>query len=141
MGTIPGTSKVGGASYRGAPQLAVGEYSFAVHGGAVGDITLRGDTLPSGAIITDVLLHIDTVPTSGGAATLAVKAESAADLAAAAVISGAPWSSVGAKRGTLDADSVPVKTTAARAVKVTVGVAALTAGRLRVIVTYIDLAP
>lgn len=130
-----GTSSLGSA----APSVAVAEYSFATHGGAIGDIALAGDTLPAGAIITDVLLHIDTIPTSVGAATIAVKAEGAADLQAAAAISGAPWSTTGAKRGSLDADTAPVKTTAARTITATVAAVALTAGRFRVLATYIEL--
>lgn len=115
-------------------------YDFAVDGGTVGDIALRGEKIPSGAVITDVLIHVDTAPTSGGAATVAIKSESAADLQSAAAISGAPWSTTGAKRGTLDADQPPVKTTAERTITATVATAALTAGKLSVLVTYVELA-
>ncbi|MDQ3671589.1 MAG: hypothetical protein M3364_04005 [Actinomycetota bacterium] len=114
-------------------------YDFAVDGGAVGDIPLRGDKIPSGAIITDVLIHVDTVLTSGGAATVALKAESAADLNAADAISGAPWSSAGAKRGDLTATSAPVKTTAERQIVATVATAVLTAGKFSAHVEYLVL--
>lgn len=123
-----------------AVQTARAHYDFAVDGGVVGDIALRGEKIPSGAVITDVLIKVDTVPTSGGAATVAVKSEAAADLQAAAAISGAPWSSTGAKRGTLDADTAPVSTTAERTITATVAVAALTAGKFSVLVTYVELA-
>lgn len=119
-------------------QIARAEYDFAVDGGAVGDITLRGQQVPSGAIITDVLIRVTTALTSGGAATVALKSEGAADLNAADVISGAPWSTTGAKRGDLDADTAPVLTTADRAIKATVAVAALTAGKFSVFVTYME---
>lgn len=122
------------------PNRLIAEYDFAKDGGVSGDIALRGDTLPSGAIVSDVLLHIDTVPTSGGAATIALKSEGAADLQAAAAISGAPWSTAGAKRVTLDADTAPVKTTADRAITATIATADLTAGKFRVIVEYWMLA-
>ena len=140
MGIIEGTRRAGVGLAGGGTKTAVGLYSFATDGGAVGDITLRGDTIPSGAIITDVLIHVDTALTSGGAATVALKAESAADLNAADAISGAPWSTTGAKRGDLDADTAPVKTTAARSIVATVGTAALTAGKFSVYVTYLEIA-
>lgn len=118
-------------------RTATAHYDFAVDGGAVGDIALRGQQIPQGAIILDVLIDVETVLTSGGAATVALKAESAADLNAADAISGAPWSTTGAKRGDLDADTAPVKTTAARTITATVATAALTAGKFSVIVTYL----
>lgn len=121
-------------------RTATAHYDFAVDGGAVGDIALRGQKIPQGAIITDVLIDVDTVLTSGGAATVALKAESAADLNAADAISGAPWSSTGAKRGDLTATTAPVKTTAERTVTATVAAAALTAGKFSVIVSYLQKA-
>lgn len=121
-------------------RTATASYDFAVDGGAVGDIPLRGQSIPQGAIITDVLIDVETLLTSGGAATVALKAESAADLNAADAISGAPWSTAGAKRGDLDADAAPVKTTAARVITATVATAALTAGKFTAIVTYVQKA-
>lgn len=121
-------------------RIARAHYDFAVDGGAVGDIALRGDKIPSGAIITDVLINVETVLTSGGAATVALKSEGAADLNAAAAISGAPWSAAGAKRGDLTATSAPVKTTAERTITATVATAALTAGKFSVLVSYVELA-
>lgn len=123
-----------------ARKIARAYYDFAVDGGTVGDIALRGDKIPSGAIITDVLLHVDTILTSGGAATVAIKAESAADLNAADAISGAPWSTTGAKRGDFTATTAPIKTTAERTITATVATAALTAGKFSVLVTYLELA-
>lgn len=118
-------------------RTATAHYDFAVDGGTVGDIALRGQKIPQGAIITDVLIDVETVLTSGGAATVAVKAESAADLNAADAISGAPWSTTGAKRGDFTATSAPIKTTAERTITATVGAFALTAGKFSVIVSYI----
>lgn len=118
-------------------RTATAHYDFAVDGGAVGDIALRGQKIPQGAIITDVLIDVETVPTSGGAATVALKAESAADLQSAAAISGAPWSAIAPKHGTLAANSVPVKTTAERTITATVAAATLTAGKFQVIVSYV----
>lgn len=136
MPIIEGTHKLGGGL--GRTKVATGMYDFAVDGGAVGDITLRGGTLPSGAIIIDSLIDVDTALTSGGAATVAIKAESAADINAADAISGAPWSTTGAKRGDLTATTAPVKTTAARTLAATVATAALTAGKFNVYVFYVE---
>lgn len=140
MAIIEGADQVGNGLYMGEVKLARARYEFALDGGAVGDITLRGDSIPSGAIITDALLHVDTALTSGGAATVAIKTESAADINAADAISGAPWSTTGAKRGDLTATTAPVKTTAARSIVATVGTAALTAGKFSVVIMYVELA-
>lgn len=123
---------------RGETQEIICNYDFATDGGATGDIALRGEAVPSGAIITDALLLVDTIPTSGGAATIAVKVEGAADIQAAAAISGAPWSTTGAKRASaVTATSATVVTTASRQPTITVGTAALTAGKLKVILKYV----
>jgi hypothetical protein len=120
-------------------RIAHAEYDFAVDGGAISDIALRGDKIPQGAIITDVLLHVDTVLASGGAATVALKAESAADLNAADAFDGAPWSTTGPKRADLTATTAPVKTTAERSITATVAGAPLTGGKFRVLVEYVEL--
>jgi hypothetical protein len=140
MPIIEGTKKVTGSLGRGEAQYAHGLYDFAVDGGAVGSITLRGDAvIPSGAIIIDSGINVDTAPTSGGAATIAVQSEAAGDIQAAAAISGAPWSTTGAKRGSLTATSAPVKTTAARTLTAVVGTAALTAGKFTIWAAYLVL--
>lgn len=135
-----GAGKIGTTRFNGRTKYARGRYSFAVDGGAVGDITLRGDSLPAGAIIVEALVKVTTPPTSGGAATIAVKTEGAADVNAADAISGAPWSAAGAVQldKTTNAGS-RVLTTATRPIKITVGTAALTAGVFDVVVGYIEL--
>lgn len=140
MAVIPGTYgiKVGNLG-GGQAKTAVGLYDFATQGGAVGAITLSGEQIPASAIITDTLVITDTVPTSGGAATLGVTVEAAGDVVAnGTLLTATPWSTTGAKRGAVTATSVPVTTTASRSIAATVGVAALTAGKFRVIVTYIQ---
>lgn len=139
MSVVPGTRKIGGPGL-GAPKPARALYEFAVDGGAVGDIALRGDKIPAGAIVVDALIHVDAVPTSGGAATIAIKVEGAADINAADAISGAPWSTTGAKRSDFGATSAPIKTTAERSVVATIATAALTAGKFTVVVWYVELA-
>lgn len=138
MPIIEKTRQVGLAG--GAEKLAHASYSFATHGGAVGDITLTGDTIPSGAVIVDAVLKVSTVLTSGGAATVAIKVEGAADINAADAISGAPWSTATAQRADFTATTAVITTTAARSIVATVGTAALTAGAFQVVVKYIEFA-
>lgn len=139
MSITPSTYKVQAGRSLGRPKPAVGLYDFAVEGGATGDIALRGDKIPNGAVIVDALLDVTTVPTSAGAATIAIKTEAAADINAADAISGAPWSTTGKKRADLTATTAPVVTTAERTITATVGTAALTAGVFKVVVWYIEL--
>lgn len=121
---------------------AAGEYSFAVDGGAVSTITLRGggsagNGIPSGSVILGGYIEVDTAVTSGGAATISVGSEGAADLLAAAAISGAPWSTTGRKSVIpVFTGASSVKTTAARSITITIATAALTAGVFRVVVFY-----
>lgn len=136
MAIIEGTGQVvvGGAYGRKIPAMAT--YSFAIHGGVVGDIALTSDVIPAGAVLIESMIDVDTVLT-GATATVALKVESAGDVQATAAISGAPWSSTGAKRGTLTATSTPFKTTAARSIVATVATANLTAGVFQIVVWYV----
>ena len=121
-------------------RVARAVYDFAIDGGAVSTIALRGDRIPQGAIITDVLLDIAVAPVGGTVTdTLALGSEGAGDLQSAAARNAAPWSTVGAKRGTLTATSAPVKTTADRAVSFVIAATVLTAGRFAVLVAYVEM--
>lgn len=117
---------------------ARGQYDFSVDGGAVGDIDLtRNAQIPENAIILGGFAEVDTVPTSGGAATIAVKVEGAGDIIAAAAISGAPFSTTGRKSVIpVFTGATTVKTTAARKIQATVAAAALTAGKFDVVLFY-----
>lgn len=121
-------------------KMARGKYSFAVDGGAVGDINLMGATnIPSGATILGGWVEVTTVPTSGGAPTLAIYVEAAGDIVAAAAISGAPWSTTGRKSVIpVFTGATTVRTTAARDIKATIATAALTAGVIDVVLIYAD---
>jgi hypothetical protein len=136
MPIIRGGTIIGG---HGGLGMAEATYSFAVNGGAVGDITLtQGDTIPSGAIILGGLVEVTTALTSGGAATVAIKVEGAGDIVAAAAISGAPWSTTGRKSVIpVFTGATSVKTTAARSIVATVATAALTAGVFNVYLVYL----
>jgi hypothetical protein len=113
-------------------------YSFASQGGVVGSIPLVGDAgIPSGATVVGGYLEVVTPPTSGGAATLAVQVEGAGDIVAAAVVTGAPWSTTG-RKSIVPAftGATTVRTTAARQVTAVVAVAALTAGAFNVVLFW-----
>lgn len=140
MAVIEGTRRIaeGLGLAEGAIKWARGDYAFAADGGAVGDITLAADVIPSGAYILGGFLEVTTAPTSGGAATVAIKIESAADFNAADAISGAPWSTTGVKQPDHLWTSAPIKTTAKRGIVATVGTAALTGGVFKVFVAYVE---
>lgn len=114
------------------------KYDFDVDGGAVGTINLMpAAVLPSGAVILGVFANVTTVPTSGGAATISIGSEAAADLQAAAAISGAPWSTTGFKALTKTWATAPIKLTAARNPSIAIATADLTAGVFQVVVFYL----
>jgi hypothetical protein len=124
MAVIEGTDRL---------KMAVGEYDF-----AVGTITLRGGGslgagFPSGAVIVHGYIEVDTIVTSGGAATVAAGSEATGDIQAAALVSGAPWSTTGRKAISFSGAKT---TTGTRALTATIAVAALTAGKFRVVVFY-----
>lgn len=117
---------------------AYGEYDFAVDGGAISTIVLRGDgSMPIGSIIMGGFIEVDTAVTSGGAATVAVNSEAAGDLQAAITVAGAPWSTTGRKAilPVWTAASF-VKLTANRSLAIAIAAFALTAGKFRVVVFY-----
>lgn len=129
--------RLGGVASESASGVAFGsfeiiraKYEFAVDGGAVSTISLMdAANVPAGFVVWAGFIDVITPPTSGGAATLALTLEGAADMQAAVVISGAPWSTAGRKAiipvGTAASS---VKTTVARNLGAVVGTAALTAG-------------
>jgi hypothetical protein len=118
-------------------KVAYFEYDFALDGGAVGTIALRGDRLPNSAVITSGMIHVNTAVTSGGAVTTTLGVETAVDVLASTLKAAL----------TLDAllDTVPVgtaataiRTTAAgRGVTMTIGVATITAGKFTVALEYL----
>lgn len=133
MPIIEGTTKL---------KSAVGEYDFAVDGGAIGAITLRStgsnsNQIPAGAVITGGYLEIDTLFTTGTAATMAINVEAAGDIVAATVVSGAPYSTTGRKSiipaGT---GATTVKTTVQRSIVATIATGTVTAGKGRVVLFY-----
>ena len=130
-------------------------YDFAIHGGAVGDIPLRV-RVPKNAVVVNSFAQVAVVPT-GASATIGVKLEAAGDIFAVAAISGAPWSATGIQLGlarytpaidlgsgdgtdeTIDdsAAAAYVVTTAERELTLSVGTAALTAGKINIFLEYV----
>lgn len=116
-----------------------GEYDFAIDGGAIGTLVLRSNDgpIPVGSIIEGGFLEVDTAVTSGGAATVAAQAEGAADILAAAAVSGAPWSTTGRKSIIPSfTGATTVKTTAARTPAIAIAAATVTAGKFRIVLQY-----
>lgn len=109
-------------------------YDFSKQGGAVGIVNLQDEdgkdaVLPKGAIIKQVICHVITAVTSGGAATVSLGANTAVDLLAAtakatfsldALVAGIPVSTA----------ATSVRTTAKEALTASIAVAALTAGKI-----------
>lgn len=126
-----------------ALKVATAEYDFTVDTGAIAAYTLRGvgvngGAIPNGSIITGGEVEILTAFTTGTAATMAISIEGANDLVSATVVSGAPYSTTGQKSiipvGT---GATMIKTTAARQIVATIATGTVTAGKLRVRLTYI----
>lgn len=117
----------GGTALTYNPSL-IYKYNFAVEGGAVGAITLRGPVIPANFVITEVQYYVNTAITSGGSATVSIGAASAADILAATAIG--TMGTTGSKA------TIPIQATVATHVlistavtpTITVAVAALTAG-------------
>lgn len=112
-------------------------WKFSRDGGAVGAIDLKdaltGEdaVLPKGFVVHDSLIVVKTAVTSGGSATLALTANSAADVKAATAVASFSANAIiaGVPVGTA---LTAVLCTAARTPTLTVAVAALTAGEFDV---------
>lgn len=143
MGVLPpgtGNGKAGLNYQAGKLKVARAFYDFAVDAGAAGTIALRGDQIPSGAVVLNATIDIETgVAQAGNTVTLTL--ESAGDLrAAAAVAAGTPVVSTTGTKPLVITPAVPVKTTAARDVSFVITTTAVTAGKFSVVLLYVELA-
>lgn len=135
MPVMPGTHEL---------KEAVGEFDFAVDGGAVSQITLRsplyvstGNDIPAGSVIEGGYLEVDTLATSGGTPAVSVDVETAGDVIASGTLAATGLSTTGRKSVIPSfTGATTVKTTVRRQIKVTIGTAALTAGKFRVVLFY-----
>lgn len=138
----PGTYKVGSGSFVGRTKYARALYDFATDAGAIGTITMRGDTVPSGAIVLDAFVEVTTAFLPVTTTTVALTLQSAGDLRAAALTNASPAviSTTGVKRLLLDAsDADLVKATADRAISLVIAAGTVTAGVCSVVVAYLEL--
>lgn len=127
-------------SGKGARHVRRFLYDFAVHGGAVGAVTLpdadlRAAQIPDNAVIRDVYTEVITPMASGGAATMKLGITGNDDaFAAATAFNHASWDAaddISARNAEL-----PLKTSAAVSVLATIAGAAVTAGKIEVVVEY-----
>ncbi len=118
--------------------VAYFQYDFSKQGGAVGDILVGGDSIPQNAVIRRGMIDVQTAATSGGLATIAVSAVNAADVLGATAVASFSLNAM--------LDVVPVNTAATsiraasadiKQIKITVAVAALTAGVFTVALEYL----
>lgn len=124
------------------PNCVKGNYSFAVQGGAVGDVTLLDDNgqpvkIPSGALVRNVAVVVDTTLTAAGAATLDLNLQSANDLVVAADFD--DWNAGVKVQGIPDFATVAdqILLSAERTLTLSINSNALTAGIFRVFVDYV----
>ncbi len=107
-------------------------FDFSVDGGAVGTLEF-GRLLPAGAIVKKVTTDEITALTSGGSATLMLKA-GATNLLAAAAAFDTDFGGIGELAL---ADAQGVKLAADAELELVIAVAALTAGKVRFFVEYL----
>lgn len=114
--------------------VAKAVYDFSVDGGAVSTITpQQTETIPAGAVVTNVYAVEDTAFTSSGAATVQLKAGSTALTDAEAYNTGF----TGADEISLASSATAIEVATAGSLVVTVGTAALTAGVVNFSVEYL----
>jgi hypothetical protein len=115
------------------------QYDFAIDGGAVGNITLRGGRVPTGAIVTDVFTQMVT-PLAGGTGTdtVALTLESAGDVQAATARNAAPWTGAGSKRHSFTPTTAPIIPTQERGVVMAIAGSVLTAGKFNTFIRYTE---
>jgi hypothetical protein len=127
----------GGSGLVGATHNArylKGTYSFVAQGGVQGDIVIATTQIPAGALVTRLIYFVSTAFTSGGAATIGFKIQTANDLFASAIL--ATNGGVG-PHGAASL-TTPILLTAARQLTMTVAVADLTAGVGVFFVEYVN---
>ena len=118
---------------------AIYTYDHAVDGGDVGTVVLRGTDVPLGSTLIDSLLDVLVVPAGGTVTdTLSLGFDGVADVQAAAARNAAPWSTVGPRRGSLSGASAVARNAAQRRARLTINGTGLTAGRLRLLVWYVE---
>jgi hypothetical protein len=101
-------------------------YDFSQDGGAVGDVSF-GVKLPANAVVTSIYSDEQTAFTSGGSATITLKAGSTSLTGALAFNT----DFTGQDKQDLASSADAIKLSSASELKLTIGTAALTAGKCR----------
>lgn len=119
--------------------VARAKYDFAVQGGAVGTGNLVGEdgkivTLPNGAVIVDCLIDVITPATTSASGTIALTANSAADLKAATAAASYTGRVACIPVGSA---ATAIKLTADRTLTYSIATGAITAGKFWIYVQYI----
>lgn len=128
-----------GSSAAGTNNLNVAHavYSFATDGGAVSTITpVLGATIPANAIIVGATVNSTTAVTSAGSATVSVGTSAGSSTTSILAATGKASFTTDALLNGVPVFATPVKLTAAGAITLTVGTAALTAGIIEVFAYY-----
>jgi len=119
-------------------------YDFSVDGGTASTITLSSkdnkDVLPVGAIVTNATVWVQTAATSGGSATVSFGLGADADgLLSATAVASLTENAVIVGDSTVIPGSAAVRVAnaAGGAVTATIATAALTAGKISVLVEYL----
>lgn len=134
-----GSINAGAQKGAGALQEVKVTYDFSVDGGAVGTITPKSSILiPAGAVIFGGFIQGITLPTSGGAATIAIGLGSGAQVAALKAATAIATYAAGATVAIIPvfAAANVVKAAAETFVTFTIATAALTAGKVQVTLFY-----
>ena len=126
-----------------AKRVARYVYDFAVEGGAISTINLGGTALPSGSLPVRSFVQVVTPATSGGAATMQLRYQSAAgptyvDIIAAAPYNDATWggpNEEGLQLGTAATFGSAVQT--GGQVELVIAGDTLTAGKFAVFIEYV----
>lgn len=111
-------------------RCAKATYDFDTHGGAIGDALGLGVTIPSGAIVLQVIGSANTALDSGGSATVAINIGST-EVNAATAFDSVDYVAVDSHYST------PVALSADSEINLDIAVAALTAGNYDIFVTYL----
>lgn len=119
-------------------QVMRATYDFAVEGGAIQahnlkDVDGKDAVLPDNAVIMKTIVDVITAPTSGGAPTISLGANTGVDLKALTAIASYTGIVAAIPVGTA---ATAVKTTAKRTLTATIAVATVTAGKFHVWVEY-----
>lgn len=139
-GTLASKYKLGSASVIGQKLVLIATYDVAVSGGTQVTVNLKDANtgldakLPSGAVISTVMIDTITPFVSGGSATIAIGAVSTTDLKGAlaygsytGIVAGVPVGSA----------ATSIKLTADKTVTATIATANVTAGKINVLIEYI----